>query len=121
MSSPPQQIRITPDGVWHKRRYGNGRNATACGIHFPEELIPATREARLDDLICEACHSRHEIQTAEMKRIEREAIETDSEYVPLAKRITERIERRRARRDTDVDIDDKETIRELPPFPEEDE
>lgn len=101
---PPQQIRIVPDGIWHRRREGNGRNATACGIHFPHDLVPATREFRLDSSICNACHTRHEIQTAEMKRIEREAIETNSEYVPLA----ERLERRRARRDTDVDIKDEE-------------
>jgi hypothetical protein len=92
----PQQIRIKPGGLWHRRRWGNGRNATACGIHFHEQLIPATRDFVLDDNICEACHSRHEIQTAEMKMLEREAAEAEGEFVPLV----QRIERRRRARDT---------------------
>lgn len=104
MSVPPQQIRIVKDGIWHRRREGNGRNSTACGIHFPEDLIAATRDFKLDALICEACHTRHEIQTAEMKALEREAKESEGEFVPLRDRVA-----RRARPPRD-------TERDLPPF-----
>lgn len=94
----PQQIRLEDGGEWHQRRQDNGRDETKCGIHFGPDLVPATRPYKLDEFICKRCHSRHEIETGELRKIERDAIakkEAD-EFETLGNE-----PRRRRPRDTD--------------------
>lgn len=60
------QIRLVPNGRWHRRSDSSDR--TACG-----ELIGSafmSRDAKLDDNLCETCFTRHEIDTGKMKKLE---------------------------------------------------
>jgi hypothetical protein len=68
--STRSQIRIVPNGRWHRRDDDNGNDHTACG-----ELIGSafmSRDAKLDDNLCEICFTRHEIDTGQMKKLERD-------------------------------------------------
>lgn len=99
MYRPSQQIRIESEGIWHRRLEGNGMNETVCGIKFLD-IVPATREFRLDDKICETCHVDREIRTGKMKALEKEEekYRDDEEYEPLMR------SSRGTRRDTLRDI-----------------
>ncbi len=66
------QLKLKPDGPWHRRSTVRGyENTTACG----EPIVGAfaIRDYQLDDQLCKLCHSRHEIDTGELKRFERDS------------------------------------------------
>ena len=109
----PQQIKIDDSRWWHRRREGNGRNATACGVYFAEDLIPATRPFKLDRDICrDGCFSPLEIEDAEIDTVAKE----DARYpadLPLSKRPSTE-ERRRAARRKAESADLKKTDVDLP-------
>lgn len=73
------QIRIKPNGPWHRPSQIDGHeDTTACG-----EVIPgafACRDALIDADICKRCHSRHEIDTGELKKLERSDDGDDSVF-----------------------------------------
>ncbi len=94
----PVQIRLEPDGPWHRRLEGNGGHHTACGLDFGTDLVPATRNHVLDDKICPECHVEYERKTGAMKALKKEqALYPDD--MPESKR-----GRRRSPRDTERDI-----------------
>lgn len=62
------QIRITPDGVWHRRQHDNGH--TACGLEIGAAWH--SRDFELDDKLCSKCHTSHERQTGEIIKLEHE-------------------------------------------------
>lgn len=120
-----QQIRID-DGPWHRRREGNGRNATACGLYFDEDLVPATREPRLDKDICrDGCFSALEIQDGEIDAVAKEHAKYPAD-LPVSKRPSTEERRRALRRQreaelrkTDVDLPSSDQF--VKPEPEPDE
>jgi hypothetical protein len=112
----PLQIRIVAGGLWHRRVEGNGRNHTACGIEFPKDWIPATRDHVLDDLICPECFTRHEVQTGVMKALAKERQEfPDVSPAKLARGTSDRPRTVRVVIKTEP-VDMTETQRDLPPF-----
>lgn len=70
------QIRVRPDGAWHRKRTDNGDTHTACGEPIGGAFF--TRDWQLDDQMCEACFTPHERDTGRWKKIERDlALESD--------------------------------------------
>jgi hypothetical protein len=70
------QIRLKPDGEWHRRSSVRGfENETACGQ--PIRGPYAIRDYALDEHICKLCHSKHEIDTGKLKKLERPSDEHD--------------------------------------------
>ncbi len=65
------QLRIGPDGRWHRREEVNGGHETACGKPI---FAFAIRDFGADHL-CPVCFTPNEIQTGELELIERHAIE----------------------------------------------
>ena len=61
------QIRIRPDGKWHRRERGNGGDKTAC--NEPIGAAFQSRDWELDDDMCEICFTRHERDTGRMNKI----------------------------------------------------
>jgi hypothetical protein len=70
---PQFQIQIKPDGEWHRPEIGNGGNHTACGQPIAGGF--RSRDFELTDNLCLQCFTEHEVETGQLKRIEREAIE----------------------------------------------
>ena len=66
----PTQIRLAPKGCWHRRKPDDARH-TACGLVIPGAF--STRDSSLEGDLCLTCFTRHELDTGEMKKIERAA------------------------------------------------
>lgn len=64
------QIRLEPDGLWHRRMAGNGGDRTACGL--PIGVAFAIRDYELDMQICPACFTRPERDTGKIKKAQRD-------------------------------------------------
>jgi hypothetical protein len=64
MYVPTFQIRIIPNGVWH--RWGSVENETACGRPY---AASAVREFEIDGMLCPDCHSPHEMKLSGEKAI----------------------------------------------------
>lgn len=69
----PRQIKLSPQGLWHRPFDNNGGDHTACGE--PIENAFATRDHNLDLDLCPVCFTKRERDTGDMKKIEREALE----------------------------------------------
>jgi hypothetical protein len=71
----PQQLRLEPDGDWHRPEAIDGGHRTACG-----EIIFAyqSRDGGVDRL-CPLCFTVTEIETGEMELIAREYAAYDPE------------------------------------------
>lgn len=66
----PGQIRIKPGGAWHRRSRSLGFDRTTeCGEPITGAF--AYRDYVLDGELCPRCHSRLEIDTGEMRKLER--------------------------------------------------
>ncbi len=63
------QIRLVPDGVWHRREQANGHDKTACGLPI---FAFAFRDFNFDENLCPKCFTDHEIETGKRQRISRE-------------------------------------------------
>jgi hypothetical protein len=75
--STHNQIRIVPNGRWHRHVDDDSTDRTACG-----ELIGSAfmnRDAKLDDNLCGICFTRHEIDTAQTKKLESERQQRDND------------------------------------------
>lgn len=71
-----RQIRLHPGGLWHRPLEGNGH--TACGEHLSGAY--AARDSDLDLDLCPLCFSKHERDTARIRRLQRDH---DSEHGAL--------------------------------------
>ena len=71
-----RQIKLSPQGLWHRPFDGNGGDHTACGE--PIGIAVAIRDHTLDLDLCPLCWTARERDTAKMKRLEREALERAS-------------------------------------------
>lgn len=68
--SHPVQLRLLPDGFWHRRSTVVGyENTTACGLEIKGPYM--FRDYILDEEICPLCHSKSEVETGELKKFER--------------------------------------------------
>lgn len=67
------QLKLTPDGLWHRRVWGNGGDHTACGLLIGPAV---SRDWILDDALCPRCYSEYERETGKMKKIERESLDS---------------------------------------------
>jgi hypothetical protein len=68
-----QQVRLSPQGLWHRRMKGNGHDHTACGIEIAGAY--ASRDLELDVDLCPICFTRRELDTGQMKKLKAEALE----------------------------------------------
>jgi hypothetical protein len=67
------QIKITPVGLWHRRRTGNGNQHTACGEPISGAFL--SRDWQLDENLCPTCFTPNERDTGELHKIELESLE----------------------------------------------
>jgi hypothetical protein len=72
-----RQIRLSPQGLWHRPLYGNGDDHTACGEQYGNAI--ATREHILDLDLCPICFTRGERGTGRIKKLLRE-LQDDDEH-----------------------------------------
>lgn len=72
----PKQVRISPDGLWHRRARGHGLAHTACGITIigPVAMREYTRKG---NHLCPICWTRHEMDTRELEKLEADAAAED--------------------------------------------
>lgn len=64
------QIRIVPDGEWHRRQVGGDPARTACGE--PIGGAVASRDYQLDNHLCPKCFTKAERKTGEFLKLERD-------------------------------------------------
>ncbi len=71
------QVKLSPGGRWHRRQvYAPGHDPnghTVCGIAIQGAYL--SREWALDDQLCPECFTKREMDTGEMKKIEKHALE----------------------------------------------
>jgi hypothetical protein len=64
------QIRIRPDGKWHRRQVGGDHEKTACGESLSGAMM--SRDWELDSDLCEICFTKSERQTGDFQKLERD-------------------------------------------------
>ena len=64
------QIRIVPDGAWHRRQVGGDPGKTACGESIGGAV--ASRDYELDENLCPKCFTKAERKTGEFLKLERD-------------------------------------------------
>ncbi len=64
-----RQIRIAPEGLWHRPARGDLKH-TACGMAITGAV--AHRDHRDGNHLCPVCWTPHELDTGEMKKLERD-------------------------------------------------
>lgn len=69
------QLRIKPDGLWHRRQVGGDEELTACGEPLSGAVM--SRDWELDDNLCEICFTKAERRTGRFKKLEREIASRD--------------------------------------------
>lgn len=65
-------IRLSPLGLWHKPRTGNGGSHTACGLPIRGPVAARDDDLELD--LCPQCFSKHERDTARMRKLHQSAV-----------------------------------------------
>lgn len=67
-----RQIRIAPNGLWHRAARGDPKH-TACGAVIPG-AYSSRESSRAENHLCPVCWTKHELDTGEMAKLERDVM-----------------------------------------------